>query len=235
MRYNAQHGVTLQYMLLLAPLRPDDSEPVIVRKVRLVAQYLDILLTWRLWNFRTIAYSTMQYAMFVVMRDIRGLAPDALAHKLHQFLDKEGETFTHNDRLRMHQQNRYALHRILARLTDYVETQSGQPSRYLEYVSEGKTRYEVEHIWADHWECHTAEFTHPADFAEHRNRIGGLLLLPKSFNVNMPPMRRPLSSRMRCNMLHRIDASRLVRAYRRVSRRSSSNWGGTRKLGLHSK
>jgi uncharacterized protein with ParB-like and HNH nuclease domain len=51
--YNAQQGFTLQYMLLLAPLRPDDSEEVIVRKVGLVAQYLDILLTWRLWNFRT--------------------------------------------------------------------------------------------------------------------------------------------------------------------------------------
>ena len=183
-RYNAQHGFTLQYMLLLAPLRPDDSEPVVVSKVGLVAQYLDILLTWRLWNFRSIAYSTMQYAMFVVMRDIRGLAPDALAHKLHQFLGKEGETFASNDRLRMHQQNRYALHRILARLTDYVETQSGQPSRYLDYVSEGKTRYEVEHIWADHPERHTAEFNHPADFTEHRNRIGGLLLLPKRFNAS---------------------------------------------------
>ena len=183
-RYNAQHGFTLQYMLLLAPLRPEDSEPVVVRKIGLVAKYLDILLTWRLWNFRTIAYSTMQYAMFVVMRDIRGLAPDALAHKLHEFLCKEGETFADNDRLRMHQQNRYALHRILARLTDYVETQSGQPSRYLDYVSEGKTRYEVEHIWADHWERHTADFKHPADFAEHRHRIGGRLLLPKSFNAS---------------------------------------------------
>jgi hypothetical protein len=182
--YNAQQGFTLQYMLLLAPLRPDDSEEVIVRKVRLVAQYLDILLTWRLWNFRTIAYSTMQYAMFVVMRDIRGLAPDALARKLHEFLKKEDETFATNDRLRMHQQNRYPLHRILARLTDYVETQSGQPSRYLDYVSEGKSRYEVEHIWADHPERHTAEFSHPADFSEHRNRICGLLLLPKSFNAS---------------------------------------------------
>jgi uncharacterized protein with ParB-like and HNH nuclease domain len=182
--YNAQQGFTLQYMLLLAPLRPDDSEEVIVRKVGLVAQYLDILLTWRLWNFRTIAYSTMQYAMFVVMRDIRGLAPDALARKLHEFLTKEDETFATNDRLRMHQQNRYPLHRILARLTDYVETQSGQPSRYLDYVSEGKSRYEVEHIWADHPERHNAEFSHPADFSEHRNRIGGLLLLPKSFNAS---------------------------------------------------
>ena len=182
--YNAQQGFTLQYMLLLAPLRPDDTEPVIIRKIGLVAQYLDILLTWRLWNFRSVAYSTMQYGMFVVMREIRGLAPDALALKLHEFLVKEGETFASNDRFRMHGQNRYPLHRILARLTDYVETQSGQPSRYLDYVSEGKTRYEVEHIWADHPERHTAEFSHPADFAEHRNRIGGLLLLPKSFNAS---------------------------------------------------
>ncbi|MGI8546836.1 MAG: DUF262 domain-containing protein [Gemmatimonadaceae bacterium] len=182
--YNSQQGFTLQYMLLLAPLRPEDSEPVVNRKISLVARYLDILLTWRLWNFRTIAYSTMQYAMFVVMRDIRGLAPDVLARKLHDLLGEEGETFASNDRLRMHQQNRYALHRILARLTDYVETQSGQPSHYLDYVSEGKTRYEVEHIWADHPERHTAEFSHPADFAEYRNRIGGLLLLPKSFNAS---------------------------------------------------
>lgn len=182
--YNAQHGFTLQNMLSLAPLRPDDSEKVVVRKIGLVAQYLDILLTWRLWNFRTIAYSTMQYAMFVVMRDIRGLAPDALAHNLHDFLTKEGENFASNDRLRMHQQNRYPLHRILARLTDYVETRSGQPSHYVDYVSEGKTRYEVEHIWADHPERHTDEFSHAADFAEHRNRIGGLLLLPKSFNAS---------------------------------------------------
>jgi hypothetical protein len=182
--YNAHHGFTLQYMILLAPLRAEDSEPVIVRKIGLVARYLDILLTWRLWNLRTIAYSTMQYAMFLVMRDIRGLSPAALAQKLYDFLGKEDETFARQDRLRMHQQNRYALHRILARITDYMETQSGQPSRYMDYVNEGKTRYEVEHIWADHPERHTTEFSDPTDFAEHRNRIGGLLLLPKSFNAS---------------------------------------------------
>jgi len=182
--YNAQQGFTLQYMLLLAPLKPDDPEPLVLRKIGLVAHYLDILLTWRLWNFRSIAYSTMQYAMFVVMRDIRDLPPHALAQTLYGYLGKEDETFLSNDRLRMHQQNRQQLHRILARLTDYVETQSGQSSRYLDYVSEGKTRYEIEHIWADHPERHTAEFSHPIDFAEHRNRISGLLLLPKSFNAS---------------------------------------------------
>jgi uncharacterized protein with ParB-like and HNH nuclease domain len=180
--YNAQHAFTLQNMLLLAPLRPDDEPAVVAGKMSLVARYIDILLTWRLWNFRSIAYSTMQYAMFIVMRDIRGMAPEALAVHLHDALGKETETFASNDRLRVHQQNRYALHRILARLTDHVETASGQPSRYAEFVAEGANRYEVEHIWADHPERHADEFTHVADFAEHRNRIGGLLLLPKKFN-----------------------------------------------------
>ncbi|SEP42496.1 DUF262 domain-containing protein [Nitrosovibrio sp. Nv6] len=182
--YNAQHGFTLQYLLLLAPLHPADNSDVIDKKLRLVARFLDILLTWRLWNFRSIAYSTMQYAMFLVMRDIRGLAPGQLAQRLHEILDREEETFASSEHLRIHQQNRYALHRILARLTDYIETRSGQPSRYLDYVSEGKGRYEVEHVWADHPERHEPEFHHPADFAEHRNRIGGLLLLPKSFNAS---------------------------------------------------
>lgn len=182
--YNAQHGFTLQNMLLLAPLTPDDDAATVDLKLGLTARYVDILLSWRLWNFRSIAYSTMQYAMFVVMRDIRGLAPAALATKLYESLVKEKETFASNDRLYVHQQNRYALHRVLARLTDHVETQSGQPSRYTELVAEGPNRYEVEHIWADHAERHTDEFSHATDFSEYRNRIGGLLLLPKKFNAS---------------------------------------------------
>ena len=126
----------------------------------------------------------MQYAMFLAMRDIRGLDASTLGKRLHDMLADEHETFSSNDRLRMHQQNRYALHRLLARLTDYVETRSGHPSRYAEYVNLGTVRYEVEHIWADHPDRHKDEFPHPADFAEHRNRIGGLLLLPKSFNAS---------------------------------------------------
>ena len=183
-RYNADHGFTLQNMLLLAPLTPDDDQATAERKMRLVARFVDILLAWRLWNFRSIAYSTMQYAMFLIMRDIRGLSVPALGKRLYEALMRETETFASNDRLRVHQQNRYALHRMLARLTDYVETQSGLPSRYTDYVNEGRVRYEIEHIWADHPERHADEFSHATDFAEHRNRIGGLLLVPKSFNAS---------------------------------------------------
>jgi uncharacterized protein with ParB-like and HNH nuclease domain len=180
--YNSEQGFTLQYLPLLAVIKPEDNEKLALMKLELVARFVDILISRRIWNSRSISYSTMQYAIFLAMKDIRRLEPVLLAQHLHKILKEQEETFAKTDRLRLNQQNRYVLHRLLARMTDYVETASGLPSRYLEFVAEGKNRYEVEHIWADHPERHTDEFKHPADFADHRNRIGGLLLLPKSFN-----------------------------------------------------
>lgn len=182
--YNAQHNFTLQYAVLLAPLKVDDTEATLHKKVRIVASFLDILIHQRIWNWRAIDYSTMQYAMFLVMRDCRGKSVPELAALLRQRLDADTETFTSNNSFRLHGMNGRQIHRMLARMTDYVETSSGQASRYTEYVQRGKKGYEIEHIWADHPERHKDEFAHPSEFQEYRNRIGGLLLLPKSFNAS---------------------------------------------------
>jgi hypothetical protein len=184
--YNEQNNFTLQYPVLLAPLRIEDSEKDILRKIRVTAAYLDILITRRIWNWRAIDYSTMQYAMFLVMKEIRGKSANDVAQLLTKRLAAETDiTFASNDRFYLHGMNRRQIHRVLARITDYVETSSGLPSRYAEYVHrKGKKRYEVEHVWADHPEQHEDEFKHPNDFEDYRNRIGGLLLLPKTFNAS---------------------------------------------------
>jgi len=154
------------------------------RKIRIVSAYVDILIHRRIWNFRAIDYSTMQYAMFLVMRDIRGKSTDELVSLLGSWLEREPDTFASNDRFRLHGTNGRQIHRLLSRLTDYVETRSGQASRYAEYSQRGRKGYDIEHIWANHPERHKSEFDHPSDFAEYRNRIGGLLLLPRSFNAS---------------------------------------------------
>ncbi|MBL8862890.1 MAG: DUF262 domain-containing protein [Planctomycetes bacterium] len=185
--FNAQHNFTLQYPVLLAPLRVDDNETQALRKLRVVAAYLDILIHRRIWNWRAIDYSTMQYAMFLGMRDVRGKSAPELAALLRERLDGEREVFAVNDRnarFGLHQMNGPQIHRLLARMTDYVETRSGMASRYEEYAQRGKKGYEIEHIWADHPERHADEFAHPSEFQEYRNRIGGLVLLPKSFNAS---------------------------------------------------
>jgi hypothetical protein len=182
--YNAQNGFTLQYMLLLAPLTPEDSDDTATLKMSLVARFIDILITRRIYNYRSIAYSTMQYAMFLVMREIRGLEPDELATALKDKLASETETFRPEVRFALHQQNRRFVHNMLARITDFVERESGFPSRYKEYIATGKNAYEVEHIWADKPDRYENEFPDPHNFREARNRFGGLLLLPKSLNAS---------------------------------------------------
>lgn len=182
--YNALHNFTLQYPVLLAPLRVEDDERIALGKIRVVAAYLDILIHRRIWNNRAIDYSTMQHTMFRVIRDIRGKDIPELVKILRERLDSETEKFASNPNFRLHGTNRRQIQILLARMTDYVETRSGQPSHFVDYVRRGRKGYEIEHIWANHPERYADEFSDPNEFQEYRNRIGGLLLLPKSFNAS---------------------------------------------------
>lgn len=212
--FNAEHYFTLQYPVLLAPLAVGDDEETALRKIRVVAAYLDILIHRRIWNFRAIDYSTMQYAMFRVMRDIRGKPAVELASLLRTRLDAEPDTFSTNDRFHLHGRNRWQIHRLLARMTDYVETRSGMPSRYAEYAQSGRKGYEIEHIWADRFERHMDEFAHPSEFEEYRNRVGGLLLLPKTFNASYGDL--PYAEKRELYLRHNLLAQSLhEQAYNR--------------------
>jgi hypothetical protein len=127
----------------------------------------------------------MQYAMFLVMKDIRGRSANEVAQILTARLAEEKEVFSSNERFRLHGANGRQVRRILARFTSFIEAMSGLPVHFTEYVQRrGKKGYEIEHIWANHPERHEDEFEHSADFQDYRNRIGGLLLLPKSFNAS---------------------------------------------------
>ena len=183
--YVGETGFTHHYQLLLAPLEPSDSEPVIIRKLQLVARFVDILLARRMWNLKSIGYKHMQFDMFKVMIAIRRKSVDDLAAALRQHLDKDEFSFQTNDRYYLHQQNRYQIHWLLARMIDYIEAESGAAPHFREYLGgDKKVVYEVEHIWADKFERHTDEFNNEHDFREARDRIGGLLLLPKKFNAS---------------------------------------------------
>jgi uncharacterized protein DUF262/uncharacterized protein DUF1524 len=183
--FNAEHNFTLQYPVLLSPLRVDDAEDELLRKIHITATYIDILLYRRIWNWRAIDYSTMQYAMFLVMREIRGKSTGELVSLLRERLESETETFLSNDHFRLHGTNGRQIHRLLARMTEFIETHSGMPSRYVDYSKRGgREGFEIEHVWADHYERHVDEFGHPNDFAEYRNRVGDLLLLPKRINAS---------------------------------------------------
>jgi Protein of unknown function DUF262/Protein of unknown function (DUF1524) len=184
---NWWYGFSMQPPLLLAALDVGDDEATITKKIRIMAAFIDIWLARRLWNYRSVAQSTIRYTMFQVMKDARRKTPEDLSKVLTQRLASETETFASNDVCRLHGMNRWSIHHLLARMIEFMEVRSGLAARYPEYaVSSGKKEnaYEVEHIWANMPEQFAGEFPQVTEFAEHRNRIGALLLLPKSFNAS---------------------------------------------------
>jgi len=205
-RFNADHGFTQQFQVLLAPLLPTDDDATVKAKLKLTADYLDCWLNRRLWNFKSIDYSTLQYATFLLTKELRNLSLEALRDKLITRLTKDQTELPLDDQPYLNNWNAKSLHRQLARFTHWLEEQSGQPGRYLEYiVRSGKNAYEIEHLWANHFERHTDEFAHAQEFSAHRNRVGGLVLLPKKINasLNDKPYRDKLEHYQSENLLAR--------------------------------
>lgn len=184
--YNAYNNFTLQYMLALAPICPDDDAETAERKIRLVTGYLDIFIARRMVNYRALGYSSVVYSIFNLMREIRDLDVPSLTALLHNKLAGMEETFDAVDHFALNRVNRHAVHYLLARMTYHIEQQSGIESSFEAYISrEIKKPFEIEHIWSNQYEQHWDEFFTEATFCDYRNRLGGLLLLPRGFNQSL--------------------------------------------------
>jgi hypothetical protein len=192
----AAFNFTLHYPLILAPLNATDSTELIDRKIRVVATFLDILLARRAVNYLTLTFSALSYSLFNIMKEIRGKGLPELTNLLVDKLAEQDCDFSSAnkgqrkgfDGFALNQWSKRYIKVLLARMTAYVEQQSGLGTNTATYLDDPKVRYEIEHIWADHSERHTTEFASTADFSEFRNRFGGLLLLPKSFNASYGDM-----------------------------------------------
>lgn len=104
--FNAKNNFTLQYPVLLSPLLSSDDNDTISKKFRLTGTYIDIYIARRVWNFKTLGYSSIQYAMFNLMKDVRNKSVEELASILSQKVNNMGIDFRTQDYLRMHQQNK---------------------------------------------------------------------------------------------------------------------------------
>ena len=189
--YNADNEFTWQPTVLLAAIADGDSDEVIRHKIQAVATYLDIWLVRRVVNYIRVSYSSSSYAMFLLVKTIRGKSLPELSEILTKRLNEDDATLLsakNGERhglpdLRLNQFSKRYIHHILARMTAHLEVAAGQPNRFAHYVNrKAANPYEIEHIWANRPERHRDEFATDADFLNTRDNIGGLLLLPSDFN-----------------------------------------------------
>ncbi|WP_445525336.1 restriction system modified-DNA reader domain-containing protein [Streptomyces cyslabdanicus] len=72
---------------------------------------------------------------------------------------------------------------LLARLTGFVETACDRGDEMRSYL-DSRRPFEIEHIWANHFDRYQPETRTRAEFDSYRNRLGALLLLRKSDNAS---------------------------------------------------
>lgn len=191
--YNHNIGIPLEYLPIMATIKPGDDEHTFLLKTRLVAAYLDIFIARRIVRYQRYGYSTISYHMFNLTRTVRDQEPSELSEKLRELLIDEDESsyFSPIKWFGLTRTNRRGLRYILARMTAWIEQECGEEDRFSKYSYRYRNApYEIEHIWANKFidHGHDKEFTNEHDFWGHRNKIGGLLLLPKSFNASYGAM-----------------------------------------------
>lgn len=191
--YNAALSFTLQSQLCLAPIRTEDLNETVERKVLLVSRFIDIYIYTRAINYKSMDYSTIKYAMFQLTKRIRNLDVEALVAQLgKEIADLDISIDGAWDEFRLNSYTKKYIRHMLARITDYVERGCDQPGHYLEYVAvKSKRPFEVEHIITDHFEWYQDEYGSHEEFEATRNRPGNLLLLDKSTNSSINDDRYP--------------------------------------------
>jgi uncharacterized protein with ParB-like and HNH nuclease domain len=182
--YNAHNDFTLQNIVIMAAVRVDDSEEIFKRKANLVAAFLDLMITQRMAEYKNYGYSPMYRPMFALAKELRNLDLEEIRNILKQKAGELSENIHSLRNLRLTKTNKPEIYYLLARITSWLEGDS--TSKYFE--KKRSDPFEVEHIWANKFDRHTAEFQNEFEFGEHRNSFGDLLLLPKNFNASFGAM-----------------------------------------------
>jgi len=181
--YNANNNFTFQYQILLASIHPEDNKEIIEKKVKLVSCFIDQFIMSRAINFKTVDYSSIRNMIFSLTKKIRRLDFDLLKRTLIDEINEMTFKIDGVDNFYLNGfTSRYMRH-ILARLTNYIEKESGINSKFEDYVNrEISNPYDVEHILTDKYSKYRSDFEDETEFERFRNKFGALLLLTKDKN-----------------------------------------------------
>jgi uncharacterized protein with ParB-like and HNH nuclease domain len=183
--YIKQWGIasSLSYPLLLAPLQITDSIEVANQKINLVAKYIEIFCVRRSINFRIFGATSIRYTMYTLVKELRDKNLEELREILASKIDNMDEKWDAFHRFRLHGQNKAFVKYLLSRISGYIDELAGESTNFVNYYhkSIGKP-FQIEHIWSQHFAEHKDEFEQQHDFDDYRNRLGGLVLLPRGTN-----------------------------------------------------
>lgn len=174
------------YPALMAPVLLDDKESEIIRKMDMVARFLEMFYVYRKINRKTTGHSSIRHAIFGIIKEMRNKdsaeLADLLKKKIKNVIDDSGG-MNGMGHLGLVTNNKKFIRYILSRITSHVERMSEAKNTFDDYMSKNiKNPYSIEHIISNQFDREKDNFTDKVEFEELRDRLGGLLLLPSDFN-----------------------------------------------------
>ncbi|NRQ35611.1 DUF262 domain-containing protein [Nonomuraea sp. NN258] len=182
--FNGHNGIDNQLTLLMAVAHPDDPERVFVEKCALVAAFLDLIYVRRCVNNLPVQRRDLDEIIYRVIPTLRA-CPSAkeIASVLGREIALLDPDFRELKSFGLRANNRRLVRYLLARMTAHVQRACDGGDREGEYL-QGHLNYEIEHIWANKFERYKPLVKTVANFDHWRNRLGALLILPKSINAS---------------------------------------------------
>ncbi|GAA3621721.1 DUF262 domain-containing protein [Kineosporia mesophila] len=186
--FNEYNGLSRQFDLVIAAVRIDDSPPTVLRKARLVANYIDLFVV-------TQGVMGRPYTQAELDEEVRDLMPavreshtiDGLSDVLGRAAVGKYAAFSSVAELQYKEgSNRSFVAYFLARLTGWMHREIGHDvdvQKYLERPDEGRP-YEIEHLFTKRTDAYAAEGLSKNEIRQLRGKVGGLVLLPGSENAS---------------------------------------------------
>ena len=173
---------SLMEPLFLSAISIGDDKETWYRKARLVAHYIETFCVYKRINKKSFSHSYIRVQMCQLVKAIRNKSANELGAILA--LDIQNTTMKLDviSDFNLKAYNKSFVKFLLNRITSHVDKKTSGNSTFDIYAVHRKDPFTIEHIWADNYERLSKEFTRKEDFEEYRNKLGALLIVPKSFN-----------------------------------------------------
>jgi hypothetical protein len=191
--YNSVRKLSFQPMILLSVATVTDTTTDWQKKIALASRFLDLMLTTRTIEGKENNYDNLKDIAFALAKEIRNKSSVELLAYVRAEWPKYEPSISELSKLTYAKADKsdllYVLARIAANLEDAfsLTNRVGFPTYWQR--DRGRKTFDIEHLLKDAFDPAALPaahgFTDAKDYAEHRNLLGALALLPRSRNRSL--------------------------------------------------